>query len=142
MPVGRVQVFNQVEAAIAKPGEEGLKGCLNVLHVMAAVVQDDVNPAHFVYDRIKESLVVLGADSYLACNAVIGFAGGIDVDSVNDCRCSKVLPPQLQAAAFGYADFQEFNGCLPKAVEITLIQGQVVMPLMNSLLQLPCVQVQ
>ena len=123
-------------------GKDVSKGLDDVRDLMAAVVQDDIDAAHFFDHRIEESGVVLGTDANLARNAIESSACGVDIDAKNDGLRPEISSPKVQASTLGDTDFQESELSCAELSEVALINGDVVVPFVHHLALIAGIDVQ
>ena len=95
-PIGCVQIFDHVEPARTDLRQQYVQRCLDVLHDVTAIIQHDVDAAHFRNHLVQKCRIVLRSDAHLAVDAVIGRASGGDVDPENRGIRPKILAPHGQ----------------------------------------------
>lgn len=133
-PVCRMQILDHIDATVAQVREEVGKRNRYMFHVVAAIIQHDVDATHLCNHAFEEFFIDLRTDSYLPRQAIILNAVGINIDTLDDSIGAEVLPPHLQAAALAHADFKEANLAAAKWREIAVVKGKVVMPLVNNII--------
>jgi hypothetical protein len=126
-----VKIFHEVNAVgrgarIKKP-----ESFNDVAHPVAAVVEDYIGRSEFRNDILEKTRVGLAADPYFDLVFLEGLALRVDVNS-NDQRVgTKVALPHLRRPAAAASDLKKNHGAVDEPAEVSLIDGKVVLPLVN-----------
>uniref|UniRef100_E6PYF2 Uncharacterized protein n=1 Tax=mine drainage metagenome TaxID=410659 RepID=E6PYF2_9ZZZZ len=134
VPVGGVEVFNEIDAVGRGAGIEIAEGINDVSHLVAAIVENDVWRAKLVEDGLQKSCVGLAADA----NGDLVFgelcALGVDVDADDLSVGAEVTLPHLCGAATAAADLEKEQRAVDVAAEVGLVGGEIVGPLVDGAL--------
>ena len=106
MPIGGLSILDDVQTSITQQRKKDLEaGALMRGHVRA-IVQNEVNAAHFVDHSLEEASTCLRANSYLGKFSIEFGAFRVDVDAEDDGPISESLAPESQRAAFRNSNFK------------------------------------
>ena len=134
LEVGGVQILDDVDGVLRHLGVEELEGRDHVVHMVAAVVEDDVGDAEFVDDAGEEAGVGLVADADVDTGALELSARWVDVDADDRRVRPEVALPHLQGASLGDTDLEHGHPAVDPGREVPLIGGEVVPPLVDDLI--------
>jgi hypothetical protein len=98
-----VQVLAQEHSSGLKVGQQFFTGGYLLFHLMATIVDDDVNARHLLLEHLPKRTVLLIADE--------------DAHRITRVRCrhhdvalrTEVLPPHVEAATAVDSDFKNMN---------------------------------
>lgn len=100
--------------------------------MVASVIQHHVNPSHFPHHAHQKLRIRLRTDSYLCKSAVVNAARRIDIHPEDDCLGAEVLAPHTKASSLGNSDLQKSDLLIPVSPEVSVVNGDVVMPFMSQ----------
>ena len=100
-------------------------------HLMAAVIENHIDAAHFLDNACQKFRVGLRSDAHLSGLPVELAAFLVGVDAVKDHLRPEILAPHLQTAALGHADFQKPQRLVAPGAKIPLVNRQIVMPFVH-----------
>ena len=101
-------------------------------HGVAAVVDDDVDVRELLADAGEERGVGLVADQDGGRVVLELLAARVDVDTDDPCPGAEVVVPHLQRAAVEHADLEHHRLPAAEALEVTVVDLEVVMPLVDQ----------
>jgi hypothetical protein len=126
-----VKIFHKVDAVGRGARVEKPKCFNDVAHLVAAVIEDDVRRSEFRDDIAQEIRVGLASNPDFDLIFLKGLALGIYVNS-NDLRVgAQVALPQLRRPAAAASDLQKNHGAVDEAAEVRLVDGEIVLPLVD-----------
>src|SRR6056297_1260657 len=132
-PIGRVKILDQIDAIVVEKRKQGFKRGFDIVHAMAAVIDDDIDAAHLLDHRSEKCRVVLRTDAHLAVDTVKLEAVLVDVDPVDGRVRPKELAPDRKRAALRHTDFQQPWRAASEGCEIAVIDRDVVVPFVNQM---------
>jgi|SRR5208283_651575 len=101
-------------------------------HHVAAVIKDHVRRTKFIHDALKKLLILLRPDADFDLIFLVSLTFRHDIDSDNSGVRAKVSLPHLKRSAAAAAYFDERKGFINKIPEVTLINGKVMLPLVDQ----------
>lgn len=81
MPIGTMQVLDQVNATVGKAREKCAERAMNMLHDVTSIVDNDIDASHFIDHARKKGRVILGTDTDFYTVSFAGGTGWVDIDS-------------------------------------------------------------
>jgi hypothetical protein len=131
-PISRVQIFNEVKATVAELRKKVFQGSPDMRHLMASIIQYHIYTTHFLQYGYQKIWIILGPNAHLKIRAFKVFAIWIYINAVNGGCRPKILAPHLKAATLGDTDLQKPYWLATVSGKITIIERDVMMPLMNK----------
>ena len=127
-----MQVFGQIDAAGFHRRILFFKRDDLLLHGVAAIVDDDVELTILVAQCSMQVSIRLVTDDNLDAGLGHLRADRIDVHANDLCLRAKVMLPHLQRATLVDAEFKQADGAVAISIEVALVNGKVVVPLINK----------
>ena len=130
-----MKIFNHVESVPTQSRKKYFNGQLDVVHVVASIIQYDVYlSSHFLNHLFQKLAVILGADADRPAYSIELSAVLVNVDSKNLCSLAEIPPPHVKGSALCHPNFQESNFLSPPMSEVTMVDRKIVVPFVASAL--------
>lgn len=130
-----MKIFNHVDAFVIHLRKKRFKRCLDVLHVVASVIQNDINlSSHFLNHLFQKPPVCLGTDADRSAYPIELPAVFVNVDTKNCRLLTKVLPPHVKGSALGHSYLQEAYFLTPPMAKIAIVDRKIVVPFVDCAL--------
>jgi hypothetical protein len=135
-PIAGVQVLSDVDAMAIDGREQFLETDHQVFHAMPTVIDQHVDTSAMRAQLTEEAAIGLAADQDFAAGFQNIGAFGIDIDPDDARLRAQVLTPQLQRAAVKHADFDQGDGLSAKALQMAMVDVEVMQPFVDGAAQM------
>ena len=103
-----------------------------LLHCVAAVIDEDVDPWYLLPQLLQKIPVRLRTDENTHIAFLEDLASRVDIHPAYSRVQAKILFPHLQAAALGHTNLDYHNVLASPARKMPVINVEVMMPLVNQ----------
>jgi len=134
LEVGGVQVLDEVHGVLRHLGVKKLEGGNDVVHVVAAVVKDDLRDAELLDDPGQKRQIRLVANAHMNPRALELCTGRVDIDADDRGVWPEKALPHLERTALGNADLEHRHASVDPGSQVSLVRREVVTPLVDDLI--------
>jgi hypothetical protein len=128
-----VKILDHVDATVVQLRKEKAEAGPDVIHMMASIIEDHIYASHFFYNGSQERWIILRADANATGDAVEAGARLINIYAIDNGVFPEIFAPHREAAALGDTDFEKSDRLIPKNRKISVINRDIVMPLIDKI---------